>query len=90
LPLRACGRAAQRRPGAQHRRHEQDHRTLCAQRAGRALVYNWRRWSVRLAHPKTRLEAITSRPKLLSAARRLTSHGGQKKILLSVKHEAAT
>ena len=54
-----------------------------------ALVYNWWSWYVRLAHPKTRLEAITSRPKLLSAVGRLTSHGGQKKILLSVTHEAA-
>ena len=54
-----------------------------------ALVYNWWSWYVRLAHPKTRLEAITSRPKLLSAVGRLTSHGGQKKVLLSVTHEAA-
>ena len=46
-------------------------------------------WYVRLAHPKTRLEAITSRPKLLSAVGRLTSHGGQKKILLTITHEAA-
>ena len=42
-----------------------------------------------LAHPKTRLEAITSRPKLLSAVGRMTSHGGQKKILLTITHEAA-
>ena len=44
---------------------------------------------MRLAHTKTRLEAITSRPKLLSAVGRLTSHGGQKKILLTITHEAA-
>ena len=54
-----------------------------------ALVYNWWSWYVRLAHPKTRLEAITSRPKLLSAVGRLTSHAGQKKILLTITHEAA-
>ena len=54
-----------------------------------ALIYNWWSWYVRLAHPKTRLEAITSRPKLLSAVGRLTSHGGQKKILLTITHEAA-
>ena len=54
-----------------------------------ALVYNWWSWYVRLAHPKTRLEAITSRPKLLSAVGRMTSHGGQKKILLTITHEAA-
>jgi hypothetical protein len=55
-----------------------------------ALVYNWWSWYVRLAHPKTRLEAITSRPKLLSAVGRMTSHGGQKKILLTITHEAET
>ena len=55
-----------------------------------ALVYNWWSWYVRLAHPKTRLEAITSRPKLLSAVGRMTSHGGQNKILLTITHEAAT
>jgi hypothetical protein len=46
--------------------------------------------TVRLAHPKTRLEAVTSRPKLLSAVGRMTSHAGQKKILLTLTHEAAT
>ncbi|MDZ7811728.1 MAG: hypothetical protein U5L74_00810 [Ideonella sp.] len=46
-----------------------------------ALVYNWWSWYVRLAHPRTRLEAITSRPKLLSAVVKLTSHAGQKKVL---------
>jgi len=33
-----------------------------------ALIYNWWSWHVRLAHPKTRLEAITSRPMLLTMA----------------------
>ena len=55
-----------------------------------ALIYNWWTWYVRLAHPKTRLEAITSRPKLLSAVGRMTSHAGQKKILLTITHEAAS
>jgi hypothetical protein len=55
-----------------------------------ALIYNWWSWYVRLAHPKTRLEAITSRPKLLSAVGRMTSHAGQKKIVLTITHEAAT
>ena len=54
-----------------------------------ALVYNGGSWYVRLAHPKTRLEAITSRPKRLSAVGRMTSHAGQKKILLTITHEAA-
>ncbi len=55
-----------------------------------ALVNNRWSWYVRLAHPKTRLEAITSRPKLLSAVGRMTSHAGQEKILLTITHEAAT
>ena len=54
-----------------------------------ALVYNWWTWYVRLAHPKNRLEATTSRPKLLSAVGRMTSHAGQKRILLTITHEAA-
>ena len=54
-----------------------------------ALIYNWWSWYVRLAHPKNRLEAITSRPKLLSAVGRMTSHAGKKKILLTITHEAA-
>ena len=45
---------------------------------------------MRLAHPKTRLEAITSRPKLFNALGRMTSHAGQNKILLTTTHEAAT
>ena len=54
-----------------------------------ALIYNWWSWYVRLAHPKTRLEAITSRPKLLAAVGKMTSHGGQQKVLLTITHEAA-
>ena len=53
-----------------------------------ALIYNWWSWYVRLANPKNRIEAITSRPKLLSAVGRLTNHGGQSKILLTVMHES--
>jgi hypothetical protein len=53
-----------------------------------ALVYNWWSWYVRLAHPKSRLEAVTSRPKLLAAVGRLTQHAGQTRILLTVTHEA--
>jgi len=54
-----------------------------------ALIYNWWSWYVRPAHPRSRLEAITSRPKLLSAVGRMISHSGQKKILLTITHEAA-
>ena len=47
-----------------------------------ALAYNWWSLFVRLAHPKARLEAITSRPLLLSGIGRLTTHAG--KALLSI------
>lgn len=54
-----------------------------------ALIYNWWSWYVRLAHPKTRLEAISSRPLLLAAVGRITEHGGQTRVLLSITHAAA-
>ena len=53
-----------------------------------ALVYNWWSWYVRLAHPKTRLEAITSRPILLAGVARLTQHAGQSRLLLTLTHAA--
>jgi hypothetical protein len=53
-----------------------------------ALVYNWWSWYVRLAHPQTRLEAITSRPLLLSGVARLTQHAGQSRLLLTLTHAA--
>ena len=43
---------------------------------------------MRLAHPKTRLEAITSRPMLLSGVARLTQHAGQSRLLLTLTHAA--
>jgi hypothetical protein len=55
-----------------------------------ALIYNWWSWYVRLANPKSRLEAKTSRPKLLSAVGRLTNHGRVNKIVLALTHEAAS
>lgn len=54
-----------------------------------ALVYNWWSWYVRLAHPKARLEAITSRPLLLAAVGRITESGGQRHVLLSLTHAAS-
>jgi hypothetical protein len=54
-----------------------------------ALIYNWWSWYVRLAHPKARLEAITSRPLLLAAIGKITEHAGQKRVLLSITHAAA-
>jgi hypothetical protein len=53
-----------------------------------ALVYNWWNWYVRLAHPQTRLEAITSRPLLLNGVARLTHHAGQSRLLLTLTHAA--
>ena len=53
-----------------------------------ALIYNWWSWYVRLAYPKTRLEAITSRPMLLSGIARLTQHAGQSRLLLTLTHAA--
>ena len=53
-----------------------------------ALVYNWWSWYVRLAHPKARLEAITSRPLLLAGVARLTQHAGQSRLLLTLSHAA--
>lgn len=55
-----------------------------------ALIYNWWSWYVRLAHPKTRLEAITSRPKLLAAVGRMTRHARVTKLVLALTHEAAS
>jgi hypothetical protein len=54
-----------------------------------ALVYNWWSWYVRLANPDGRLEAITSRPLLLAAVGRITTHSGQTRVLLSITHAAA-
>jgi hypothetical protein len=53
-----------------------------------ALIYNWWSWYVRLAHPATRLEAITSRPLLLAGVARLTQHAGQSRLLLTMAHAA--
>ena len=53
-----------------------------------ALIYDWWSWYVRLAHPKSRLAAKTSRPKLLSAVGRLTTHSRINKIVLTLTHEA--
>jgi hypothetical protein len=53
-----------------------------------ALIYNWWSWYFRLAHPKTHLEAITSRPLLLNGVACLTRHAGQSRLLLTLTHEA--
>jgi len=52
-----------------------------------ALVYNWWTLYVRLLMPNTHLEAITSRPLLLSGVGRLTQTGRQKKISITNTHQ---
>jgi hypothetical protein len=51
-----------------------------------ALVYNWWSWYVRAANPAARREAITSRPLLLAAVGRSTSHAGQTTLYLTPMH----
>lgn len=51
-----------------------------------ALIYNWWSLFVRLANPEARLEAITSRPWLMSSVGRATSHAGQTTITLTGQH----
>ena len=68
--------------------HDIERCNLSAQAVG--LIYNWWSWYVRLAHPKARLEAITSRPLLLAAVGRVSRHAGQQRVLLSMTHAAST
>ena len=51
-----------------------------------ALVYNW--WTIftRLANPDSHLEAITSRPLLLNAIAKQTTHAGQTKVTITSTH----
>ena len=51
-----------------------------------ALVYNWWSLFVRLANPNARMEAITSRPFLLSAVARKTRHAGQDHLRITHLH----
>src|SRR6266513_3975111 len=54
-----------------------------------ALIYNWWSLFVRLGNPKARLEAITSRPFLLSAVARQTTHGGAQHLTITPQHAEA-
>ena len=54
-----------------------------------ALVYNWWSLFVRLGNPKARLEAITSRPFLLSAVARQTRHSGVQHLTITSQHAKA-
>ena len=61
------------------------HRSQIAARAV-ALVYNWWSWYVRAANPNARREALTSRPLLLAAVGRATSHSDQTTLYLTPMH----
>ncbi|GAB3395604.1 hypothetical protein GCM10027514_43340 [Azotobacter armeniacus] len=50
------------------------------------LIYNGCSLFVRLANPGARLEAITSRPWLMSSVGRRTEHAGQTRVTLSALH----
>jgi len=52
-----------------------------------ALVYNWWHLYARLHDAAHHREAITSRPALLGGVARLTRHGGQNTIKVSLQHE---
>jgi len=54
-----------------------------------ALVYNW--WSLftRMAIPEKHAEAITSRPLLLNAVGKQTTHGGQTTVTVTSMHAKA-
>ena len=54
-----------------------------------ALFYNWWSLFVRLISPEARREAQTSRPKMLAGVGRVTRHGRQKKLLLTIAHAAS-
>ena len=51
-----------------------------------ALIYNWWSLFVRLADPSKRREAITSRPLLLGAVGRRTTHAGQVCVTITPAH----
>jgi hypothetical protein len=51
-----------------------------------ALIYNWWSLFVRLANPDKHHEAITSRPLLLHAVAKQTTHGGQTFLTVTSQH----
>lgn len=51
-----------------------------------AMIYNWWSLFVRLANPDARLEAITSRPLLLSGIAQKTDHAGQQHLKITALH----
>ena len=63
---------------------DQDRRQIMARRV--ALVFNWWNMFTRLADPDQHREAITSRPSLLTAIGRLTTHAGRTTLHVSSAH----
>ena len=51
-----------------------------------ALAYNWWSLFVRLAHPQSRLEAITSRPLLMTGIAERTRHARQDRLTITPVH----
>ena len=51
-----------------------------------ALIYNWWSWYCRAAKPDARMEAITSRPLLLTGVARTVQHAGQTILHLTPMH----
>ncbi len=51
-----------------------------------ALAYNWWSLFVRLAHPQARLEAITSRPLLMTGIAEKTRHARQDRLTITPVH----
>jgi Transposase DDE domain group 1 len=51
-----------------------------------ALVYNWWTWYCRAANPTAKMEAITSRPLLLAAVGKASSHANQTTLCLTPIH----
>ena len=54
-----------------------------------ALVYNWWSMFTRLAIPEKHAEAITSRPLLLNAVGKQTTHSGQTTVTVTSMHAKA-
>ena len=66
-----------------------NHALLTIAQLAVALVYNWWSLFVRLGNPKAHLEAITSRPFLLSSVARHTTHSGAQLLTITPQHAEA-
>jgi len=54
-----------------------------------ALIYNWWNLYLSMVEPRKHLEAITSRPLLLTAVARVTEHANQRVIRITPLHAFA-